>query len=843
MEHARSSAVTGVDLEETLGLPPLASKIIVARRSCVQIMEILALLAVLSHTHAAVKVRFLHSAADKSGTGRLCFQEFRSVAVALVRAACFLTQLPRGRWPKMAAVEVLATPIFEPYAPQIARDSFVSVLMSIGPLQGMLHNFARGAVDQHFLLVAKQQLADGQVQKGMPMASVLPQGSSAHQSQRHVPNASLYKVLPRRPGASPSPQKESCEDSDSDFNEDYARLRDGSGLRVPFKPKSSLKCSPSSASRRRGYFQAVPSKKEVALCNKLQRLQRQKAEVARKRDIASDSTINREEETIRAEIRAEVASQESRGMYRKHVDDMRNGVLSVPLGTGIVPRGCFWTASREHVACGGVLPNRCTRPLTPEDVQHRIREREALEHLNKKAQPKRKSKESPAKVLEELLSRACGLSSTGNRQSATGSRLTSSVLGLRPKANDNDGENSESLASEDKEDKASSHPRYRNAQHGNPEDVLLAFELYRTCYWRHTPRKPNRFQRDADIDTILSEAKNEPSNWKDCTGCFRTLHSFFLEIWPQLPIAEFRLMLKTIELSKRPAPREALGHVDSPQRQAETLRELIELFDAIDTQGSGAVPLEAVEKFLCGELLTARETETLVKQRQMFGDIFIGKPAGCEAYIDLIREHARYRFMTTQVEDHEDWLVTVPDTERRWVGLQERFSVKQPKKITIDEQPTTAKAKSGALYKIIGQRMEKLAHVINEEDADAANMEADTGKIPGGDLEVACKPGLISPNLKEYVSGANQKQNLDEAGAEFRSRLRLVRLYWRYLLGSAVQQQLRDSEQPSYLNLHADGQIDLVGFICILAHDQLRGLFPKGVTPTAQFIRGAAYAK
>lgn len=82
-----------------------------------------------------------------------------------------------------------------------------------------------------------------------------------------------------------------------------------------------------------------------------------------------------------------------------------------------------------------------------------------------------------------------------------------------------------------------------------------------------------------------------------------------------------------------------------------------------------------------------------------------------------------------------------------------------------------------------------------------------------------------------------------ELGGLRPARLRMVRLYWRYLLGSAVQQQLRDSEQPSYLNLRADGQIDLVGFICILAHDQLRGLFPKSVTPTARVIRRLAYAK
>ena len=60
--------------------------------------------------------------------------------------------------------------------------------------------------------------------------------------------------------------------------------------------------------------------------------------------------------------------------------------------------------------------------------------------------------------------------------------------------------------------------------------------------------------------------------------------------------------------------------------------------------------------------------------------------------------------MTTQVQDRDDWSVTVAEQERRWVGLASRFSRVpglQPAAPTV-EQPTAAKTKSSALYKIIG---------------------------------------------------------------------------------------------------------------------------------------------
>jgi len=847
------SNVAAADLEEVLGLPPLACKVILARRSSLQTFELLALLGVLSHTHAAAKARFLHSLVDRSGTGRLNFQEFRSVATALLRSACFLAQLPRGRWPKVAAVDVLVTPLFEQHAPDISRDTFVSMLMNMGSLAGMLRRFARGTVDQHFILnlpTAKGKPSDAQGHR-KPMRSVLPKRSPASRpvmvGRAPLPPDCLYKNPPRmlRPVARMSPNQQDS-DGESDMDVRTPSKISPKGRSPPLTPQKPNAGLSSNNSRRRGYFQAVPSQHENALLDKLRRLYDEKAEVAKTKD--EDGTIFRREQEIRDEIRVDLANEGRRGTYRRYVDDMRNGVLSTPPGVGILPRGRFWTASQEHVACGGELPYHCIRPLTPGDVQQSVHGRQAAEN-----------KQNSGPQTTERGSHLVEHSSTQIYNT-----FLSQVLDYKkPVGHDSDDEHSHSTDS----DLTESVDNHRRLMHTKAEDVLLAFELYRDGYWRKDHQeKTHRHQRDEDVDTILAEAaaakRSEPSSRKNNPApILRSLHCFFQSIWPAITTADFNVFLKIIRRSKLPEEAPPYVHVDSPQRQAETLRELIELFDAIDEQGSaplppkGVVPLGAVEQFLCGELLTAREIELLATQRQQFGTTFVGKPAGCEAYVDHINDHGRYRFMTTFVEDRDDWAVTVPENERRWVGIQQRMTMCNA------EFPTATRTKAGALYKIIGQRMEKLAHFIQDDGhADKAGMpegtdfimdESGSGthfKIPGGDLEVACKPGLIPPHLKESNSGASPSRPSSASGdgQQRRDRLRLVRLYWRYLLGSAVQQQLRqegDSEQPSYLNLRADGHIDLVGFICILAHDQLRGLFPKGVAPTADHIRVSAHAK
>mmetsp|Transcript_135863 Transcript_135863/g.234801 ORF Transcript_135863/g.234801 Transcript_135863/m.234801 type:complete len:131 (+) Transcript_135863:2-394(+) len=127
--------------------------------------------------------------------------------------------------------------------------------------------------------------------------------------------------------------------------------------------------------------------------------------------------------------------------------------------------------------------------------------------------------------------------------------------------------------------------------------------------------------------------------------------------------------------------------------------------------------------------------------------------------------------------------------------------------------------------------MKNLAKFLDEERGaatDADRAEGSSGNmiegIHGADLDVACM---------------NAHKHPTNAGGEGK-QIRLVRLYWRYLLGSAVQQSLRDYEH--YFNLRSDGKVDLVAFVCILAHDQVFRLLPKGEKPTPQSLRKIVYS-
>eukprot|EP00929_Paragymnodinium_shiwhaense_P073476 TRINITY_DN37453_c0_g1_i3.p1 TRINITY_DN37453_c0_g1~~TRINITY_DN37453_c0_g1_i3.p1 ORF type:complete len:1245 (+),score=284.60 TRINITY_DN37453_c0_g1_i3:106-3840(+) len=79
-------------------------------------------------------------------------------------------------------------------------------------------------------------------------------------------------------------------------------------------------------------------------------------------------------------------------------------------------------------------------------------------------------------------------------------------------------------------------------------------------------------------------------------------------------------------------------------------------------------------------------------------------------------------------------------------------------------------------------------------------------------------------------------------------KIRLVRLFWRYLIGSAVLKQLQENseQQPRFLELRADGRLDLVGYLCIMAYDQVVSIFPQDISkkklPSADQLRRIAFS-
>lgn len=890
--------VSGTELEHVLGLPSLTCKVIIAGRSSIGVLELLTLLAILSQTHSHVKARFIWCMAHHADTGRLGFQEFKAASISFLRSTCFLAKTPRGQWPKAVAVEVLVTPLFERLAPGIAKDDFVSFVMNIGPLARMLQHFARRSVDQNFRLaeVFVANKADGKAEPGQSIESILPARTPTQtrkaKSQRPKSAHACFAVRPRQM-VTPSPAPEEV-----DVEEDFKKgsKTPSMTVRTPSRPSSSC------GVRHRGYFQNVPSEREKSLMADLTELQQERAASKKaERDVGLEMEFDKQEERLRDQIHADISDEDRRRTYRKGVDDIRCGLMSAPHGVGILPAGALWTASEGHFARGGSLPSQIARPLTPENVHKRInnhssriRKKQVLESLSDLSSDPA-SPRSARDVFDQymqhatagkILQQGVGQGKTRRHSSQHGGTQRRSSL-------ESHEEGTESSATEPSV--APSKSRHRFYENASPADVLIAFELYRKHYWRRDGgEEVHRFQRDADINAILAEVASETQVWRDCTVALRTLRNFFQSIWPGLTNADFKSMCQIIEKSKTPEVVQAPVKMDSQQKQAETLRELVDLFDAIDKKNRGVVPLEAVEQFLCGELLTARESEQLATQQGKFGSALVGVPAGCEAYVDSVTEPGRCRFIMMQVQDRDEWSVTVGGQERRWEGTrqeQKRPSVSNisspcTKPVaggTDQPQMNAAKAKSTALYRIIGQRMDKLARFIDGKGEDAlakvlasnnphgapphpSDAQEDLSgsyiEIVNGDLDIACKPGLIPedfrgstlPKVRNAVpdkeagrreSTAESVSSLEsEQGGQNPGTLRLVRLYWRYLLGSAVQQQLRDTSgsEQTYLNLNADGQVDLVGFICILAHEQLKGLFPKGAAPTAQGIREAAYA-
>lgn len=101
-------------------------------------------------------------------------------------------------------------------------------------------------------------------------------------------------------------------------------------------------------------------------------------------------------------------------------------------------------------------------------------------------------------------------------------------------------------------------------------------------------------------------------------------------------------------------------------------------------------------------------------------------------------------------------------------------------------------------------------------------------------LELASTPAYVVPHLAAVRECAAAGA---PAGVSVDGTVRLARLYWRYLVGSTIIAQLRDAEHVCFLELRDDGRVDLVSFLCVLALEQVHGLFPKGVRPTAELIR------
>eukprot|EP00928_Gymnodinium_smaydae_P000018 TRINITY_DN10009_c1_g2_i1.p1 TRINITY_DN10009_c1_g2~~TRINITY_DN10009_c1_g2_i1.p1 ORF type:complete len:996 (+),score=213.76 TRINITY_DN10009_c1_g2_i1:127-3114(+) len=405
--------------------------------------------------------------------------------------------------------------------------------------------------------------------------------------------------------------------------------------------------------------------------------------------------------------------------------------------------------------------------------------------------------------------------------------------------------------------------------------------------------------RAEDIEAMLrSPQQVEPPSaaWRALSSRGVTLRSFLRCIWPACTPVELRTMIEWIGSSARKPqlPLEAKGK-ETPARQARALKELLGFFDSLDEQQTGLVPFVIIERFLSGELVTPlerRRLEATEAHRGAHGTY----PRSCAEYawhVDHVRQPLLARFIQKRVPDRpEEWgfffsrsmyeqvrvrsrvrtedtiasqaasrkransIFADPDGRARMRsahkknfivgvggdGLAENSTMRSTSRRRCSEDGGVAVV--GTNWKDVSRqltaRMERLALFLDEQCAflklsgqECTDQKEEAGaSVPLEEVDLEC--AFIPEAIGEWQMGPND--NLDEEGREM---VRLPRLYWRYLIGCAILAQLRDAiaGSPCFLDFRPDGRVNLVTFMCIVAHDQVNGLFSSRNPPTDEAIR------
>jgi len=554
------------------------------------------------------------------------------------------------------------------------------------------------------------------------------------------------------------------------------------------------------------------------------------------------STVDLEikEERLRSGLAKEIGDEHKRREYRLQLDRLRANAA-----------GRLWTASREHVKCGGVLPPRCATPVTPRDVQKQVLARMPVEEASiQVADPEEALPQLTLPLPRRRPPAGCvqlqDVEDSGTEPPAYPSELSESVY--------------EESASAPSTESTQNELRLRNRviRRG---DVILAFELFRSTFWFQKSNAAKTHgddllrRRNQELDEILADAACDRGNGGAVQGCHSkvmTLKSFLRVLFPQSTSGDIGTMLGWIERSRQRVTREVRPKaVPTRLSQAATLLELVRLFDAIDSEHVGQVPLESVERFLCGELLTTKERERFQELEQSSRE----RPAF--HFVDSLREPRGAHFLYHVAEDRREWS-TFPTKARRSSysgtsspqGTPKTLSAQQhhhpPLSFSQSQQSSAGKVPQAMLCRVVGQHMERLARFLDREcrgTLDDAE-ERDFGSGIGCEAELirvldqASEPRPPG-NVWDLDPALHPESPGNGGGIQ---KVRLPRLYWRYLVRCAMHQQLQDDE-PCHLEVDSSGKIDLVGFMCILANDQLHSLFPRGQpAPTAELIRRIACA-
>eukprot|EP00927_Polykrikos_kofoidii_P002245 TRINITY_DN10869_c0_g1_i1.p1 TRINITY_DN10869_c0_g1~~TRINITY_DN10869_c0_g1_i1.p1 ORF type:complete len:1082 (+),score=156.19 TRINITY_DN10869_c0_g1_i1:454-3246(+) len=636
-------------------------------------------------------------------------------------AACCVGQVPKNRWPKPAVMELLVEPLFAAHGHTMTKDTFSTIATSEVPVWSLLRRFARGATDQHFMLtpwslVQRQHGGVPASEDPQTVALRPPSKSPWRQPQLKPPHMLRRPTMPKspRPQVAVKGKQRLASAANAAPRGTQGPGESGSpSVQGTHSKQTQLQTSDDAdLPQPAGYFQAVRSPKETALVEELREVQR-----ARQRLDEGDKVIDLEirEETLRAELETFSADGVLRWEYRQRLQHLRCGVKQN--GLRRIHAGRFWTMSREHAIRGGELPNGVTEPLSPAEVHKRVQG--SIEQSQKKEDRHQETKDQwLCRRLSSISNRPHGhlhhqevsmlraairpVSSEAARTDVEGdnpwtggteqrgrleSVFAADVDGFEDSfGNDDRGvllpqQPTESQISAlpqagDRRTHRASHPTYPSMR---CSDVLLAFELYRTQFWEgdtrpigdkssgrgsgNVERAPALTRRDEEIDAILCKQERvEPRGpaWASDASPGMTLREFFQCLWPRYTPIEFKTMLKWIDASRSKVKDEEKVML-TPARQVETVRYMVELFDAMDTTRSGLVELDVLERLLSGEYVTKvekRKLEAWVACRDAPRAAAYSSTT-YEWYVDHIQHPQWARFLWHRVQDRPDWAIVV----------------------------------------------------------------------------------------------------------------------------------------------------------------------------------------
>lgn len=554
--------------------------------------------------------------------------------------------------------------------------------------------------------------------------------------------------------------------------------------------------------RRKGYFLAVQSARESALYQELEHIKVERMKDAKERT-RSNLDLELREAEIRKEFRGEVEDDVARREYRRKVQKFWHRSRpnsAVCRRHKVVCQGHLWTASSNHLARGGVLPAGVPRPITPTALQRALKS-----VISSSSQPSRTIAD---RVLKEFQS------DKGKGDVQKNMKRITSVRGKAFSMLQTDDKLSQTSS-----DEADERCLFKRSA------VLEAFKFYGSDYWltqgggirsllkSGLPMQVSKdlsaadaaWRRKVELDLMFQEVAEENcSIHTPAASQELTLRGFLKAVFPLAKKTDIWTMMKWI---KRPQKQ---NKIQSQQKIAKPdlglLRDVIELFDAIDAKKTGYVPIEAVEQFLSGEIVTQGEHARLNQRRQA--------RTNQRSVTDFVSYKGNPRaalILNRTLDDRPEWSVSPSEENTSAVARQGHH-------------------RNSLSRRTLEQRMDALSSAL---DSELYQLALGDDNLISETIEAAS-----NPCHHEHLESVNEELYTGQPGMK---KVRLVRLYWRYMVGSAIVQQLR--EDSCCLELK-DGKLDLMGFMCVLAQDQVNTIFalsPAQRVGSGQ-IRRLAYA-